>query len=123
MIPGSGSSLGEGISYSLQYSWASLVAHMVKNPPAMWETWVRSPSWEDPLRSPLSLPTPVFLPGESHGQRSLVGYSPWGPKELDMTERLSTQHQTFLYPATTIIFLEAESGHALFKILPGSSPF
>ena len=35
-------------------------------------------------------PTPVFLPGESHGQRRLVGYSPWGHKELDMTERLST---------------------------------
>ena len=33
-------------------------------------------------------PTPVFVPGESHGQRSLVGYSPWGQKELDMTERL-----------------------------------
>ena len=35
-------------------------------------------------------PTPVFLPGESHGERSLVGYSPWGHKEWDMTERLST---------------------------------
>ena len=35
-------------------------------------------------------PTPVFLPGESHGQRNLAGYSPWGCKELDMTERLST---------------------------------
>ena len=35
------------------------------------------------------LPTPVFLPGESHGQRSLVGYSPWGPKESDTTERLT----------------------------------
>jgi len=34
-------------------------------------------------------PTPVFLPGEFHGQRSLVGYSPWGRKELDMTEQLS----------------------------------
>ena len=34
-------------------------------------------------------PTPVFLPGESHGQRSLVGYSPWGHKESDMTERLN----------------------------------
>ena len=32
------------------------------------------------------LPTPVFLPGKSHGQRSLVGYSPWGHKKLDMTE-------------------------------------
>ena len=48
-IPGLGSSLGEGIDYPLQYSWASLVANMVKNPPAMWETWVRSLGWEDPL--------------------------------------------------------------------------
>ena len=39
-LPGLGSSLGEGIGYPLQYSWASLVAQMVKNLPAMWETWV-----------------------------------------------------------------------------------
>ena len=39
-IPGSGSSPGEGIGYPLQYSWASLVAQLIKNPPAMWETWV-----------------------------------------------------------------------------------
>ena len=38
------------------------------------------------------LPTPVFLPGESHEQRSLAGYSPWGHKELDVTERLTAQH-------------------------------
>ena len=48
-IPGSGSFAGEGIGYPLQYSWASLVAQLVKNLPAMWETWVRSLSWEDPL--------------------------------------------------------------------------
>ena len=48
-IPGSGRSAGEGIGYLLQYSWASLVAQLVKNLPAMWETWVRSLSWEDPL--------------------------------------------------------------------------
>ena len=48
-IPGSGRSPGEGIGYPLQYSWASLVAQMVKNPPAMWETWVGSLGWEDPL--------------------------------------------------------------------------
>ena len=48
-IPGSGRSPGEGIGYPFQYSWASLVAQMVKNPPAMWETWVRSLGWEDPL--------------------------------------------------------------------------
>ena len=41
---------GEGISYSLQYSRASLVAQMVKNLPAMWETWVQSLGWEDPLK-------------------------------------------------------------------------
>ena len=48
-ISGTGRSLGEGIGYSLQYSWASLVAQTVKNLPAMWETWVRSLGWEDPL--------------------------------------------------------------------------
>ena len=49
LIPGLGRSAGEGIGYPLQYSWASLVAQLVKNPPAMWESWVRSLGWEDPL--------------------------------------------------------------------------
>ena len=49
MIPRLGRFVGEGIGYPLEYSWASLVAHLVKNPRAMWETWVRSLSWEDPL--------------------------------------------------------------------------
>ena len=49
MIPGSGRSPGEAIVYPLQYSWASLVAQMVKNLPAMGETWARSLGWEDPL--------------------------------------------------------------------------
>ena len=48
-IPGSGSSPGEGIGKTLQDSWASLMAQKVKNPPAMWETWVWSLGWEDPL--------------------------------------------------------------------------
>ena len=48
-IPGSERSSGEGIGYPLQYSWASLVAQLVKNLPAMRETWVRSLGWEDPL--------------------------------------------------------------------------
>ena len=48
-IPGSGRSAGEGIGYPLQYSWASLVAQLVKNLPAMQETWVRSLGWEDPM--------------------------------------------------------------------------
>ena len=48
-IPGLGRSPGEGIGYPLQYSWASLVAQLGKNLPAMWETWVQSLGWEDPL--------------------------------------------------------------------------
>ena len=48
-IPGSGKSTGEGIGYPLQYSWAFLVDQLVKNPPAMWETWIQSLGWEDLL--------------------------------------------------------------------------
>ena len=48
-IPGSGRSTREGISYPLEYSWASLVAQLVKNLPTMQETWVQSLGWEDPL--------------------------------------------------------------------------
>ena len=47
--PGSGRSAGEGIGYSLQYSWDSLVVPLVKNPPAMQESPVRFLGWEDPL--------------------------------------------------------------------------
>ena len=54
---------------------ASLIAHLVKNLPAVQETYVRSLGWEDPQRRKWQ-PTPVLLPGESHGQRSLEGYSP-----------------------------------------------
>ena len=61
---------------------ASLVIQMVKNLPAMWETWVPSLGREGPPRREW-LPTPVFLPGEFHGQRRLVGYSPWDQKHKD----------------------------------------
>ena len=60
---------------------------MVNNLPAMQETQVQSLFQEDPLEKGMA--TPVFLPGKSHGQRSLVGYSPWCPKESDTTERLT----------------------------------
>ena len=49
MISGSGRSAGEGIGYPPQYAWVSLVAQLVKNPPEIWETWVRSLGWEDSL--------------------------------------------------------------------------
>ena len=62
LIPGLGRSPGEGIGYPLQHSWASLVVQLVKNLPAMWETWVQSLDWENPLENE-RLPTPVFWPG------------------------------------------------------------
>ena len=60
LIPGPGRSPGEGIGYPLQYSWASLVAQMVKKPPAMQENWAGKIPWKRAW-----LPTPLFLPGES----------------------------------------------------------
>ena len=61
---------------------------MRKNLPAMQEMWVLSLDQEDPWKRVWQL-TPVFLPGESHGQRSLIGYGPWGHEESDTTEQLS----------------------------------
>ena len=80
-IPGSWRSPGERIGYPLQYSWASLVAQLVKNLPAMQETWVQSLGWG---RSP----------GEGKGYSQYSGLensmdSWWGRKDSDMTERLS----------------------------------
>ena len=68
-----------------QYSrqWASLVSQTVNNLPAMWETWVRSLGWEDPLEESMANYSSIENP---HGQRSLVGYNPKGCKELNMTE-------------------------------------
>ena len=63
-------SLGQGVG--------SHVAHLVKNPPAMWETWVRSLGWEDPLEKGERPSTPVFWPREFFGL-----YSPWGPKDCE----------------------------------------
>ena len=66
---------------------ASLVTHMVKNPPEIPETRVPSLGCIGKIsRRRAWQPTPVFLPGESRGQRSLAGWSPWGHVELDMTE-------------------------------------
>ena len=64
-----------------------LVAQTVKCLPAMRETWVQSLGQEDPLEKEMATHSST-LARKSHGQRNLVGYSPWGRKELDMTERL-----------------------------------
>ena len=80
-IPGLGKSAGEGTGYPLEYSWSFLVAQLVKNPPAMWETWVQSLVGMISSRRE-RLPTPVFWPGEFHGLYSLRSH-----KESDTTER------------------------------------
>ena len=83
LIPGSGRSPGEGIGYPLQFSWASLVAQLIKNLPATGGTWVWSLGWEDPWRRE-RLSTPVFWPAEFHGL-----YRPWGSQSQT---RLSDFH-------------------------------
>ena len=57
---------------------------MVKSLPAMQETWVQSLGQEDPLEEEMPTHSSI-LAGKSHGQRNLMGYSPWGGKELDTT--------------------------------------
>ena len=75
----------------------------------MWETWVQFLGQEEPLEKEMAThssihwrrkwqPTPVFLPGKSHGWRSLVDYSPWGCKELYTTERLHFQYSCLENP-------------------------
>ena len=85
-IPGSGRSAGEGIGYSLQYPWTSLVAQLVNNPPTMWDTLIgKIPSRRE------RLPTPVFWCGEDNGLYRLLC-----SKESDVTEWLS--HSFFFLP-------------------------
>ena len=83
MIPQSGRSPGEGISYPLQYSWSSLVAQLVKNPLAMQETWVRSLCWEDSLEKGTTAHSSILA-----WKMPWTVY-PWDHKELDTTEWLS----------------------------------
>ena len=70
---------------------ASLMAQMVKNLPAVQETQVQSLGQEDTLEKGMAIHSNI-LAGEFHGQWSLAGYSPWGHKKSDMTERLMRTH-------------------------------
>ena len=82
------------------FGWrrASLMAQTVKNLPEMQETRVQSLSQEYSLEKEIATHSPVFLPGEFHGQRSLVGYHPWGCKESDMTEWLTIWLKRWPWP-------------------------
>ena len=70
MIPGLGSSPGEGIGYPLKYSWASLVAQTVENPPAMWETWVHSLGREDPVEEGMATHSSILAWGNPMDRRA-----------------------------------------------------
>ena len=89
-IPGLGKSAGEGIGYPFQYSWASLVPQLVKNPPEMWEIWVRSLGWEDPLEEGMAIHSSILawrIPMDREACQATVHGN---HKELDTTEQLST---------------------------------
>ena len=95
MIPGSGRSAGEGIGDPLQYSWASLVAQLVKNPPAKQETWVQSLGWEDPLEK-----GKVQGSGLENSMDCIVH----GVTESDMTERISLSLSMDSLPCSIDLF-------------------
>ena len=82
---------------------------MVKNLPAVQETWVQALCQDDPLEKEMAQTTPVFSPEEFHGQSSLGGYSPWDPKVLDMTERFSLTHE--ILPSITDCYIILISPH------------
>ena len=95
-IAGLGRSPEEGIGYPLQYSWASLVAQLVKNllqcgRPGL-DPWVGKILWRRAWQPPRILQYSCLE--DPHGQRSLLRDNPWGCKESDTTERLSTQQES-----------------------------
>ena len=119
---------------SSMHLWAFLVAQTVKNQPAMQEIWVRSLGCEDPLEREWQ-PTSVFLPGEFHGQRSLVGYSPWGCKYSDTTDWITLPFSVLWVKIFSFTWLsqghhseraresvKPESSYCITE-LPGEEPF
>ena len=113
LSPGLGRSPGEGIDYSLQYSWASLVVQMVKNPPAMQETWVWSLGWEDPLEKGMTTYSSI-----------LAWRIPW-TEEPGRLRSMESQSQTRLSYFHFLIRngLDAFKNFRVFRIETSSSPF
>ena len=103
-IPGSGRSPEEGTGFSLQCSWASLVAQTVKNLSAVKETWVQFLDWEDPLERAWQ-PTPVFLPGESPWTEEPGGLQSMGLQRVrhDLAAKHSIAQQIMTYIISLIL--------------------
>ena len=97
LIPGLGRSPGRRIDYPLQYCWASLVAQVVKNLPAMWETWLQSLGWEDPVEK-----------GMATNSSILAWRIPWTeePSRLQSlgSQRVRTQLSNFHYTMSIVYF-------------------
>ena len=105
-IPGSGRSAGEGIGYPFQYSWASLVAQLIKNPPAMRETWVQSLGWEDPLEK-----------GKAIYSSILAWRNPWAVQPTG-SQRVGHNWATFTFTEKTeILFLREFPGSSVVRTL------
>ena len=96
MIPGLGRSAGEEIGYPRQCSWVSLVAQMINNLLAMWETWVLSLGWEDALEKGKATHSSILA-------WIIPWYSPWRHKESDTTERLSLSETISLFQCCIIL--------------------
>ena len=105
-IPGLRWTDGEGIGSPLQYSRASLAAQLVKNLPAMWETWVQSLGWEDPMEKGTATHSSI-LPGEFHGL-----YSPWGHRvRHDWATFTFTFHTFVIYRYTVMPSIKQNKVH------------
>ena len=111
LIPGVGRSPGEGLDYPLQYSWTSFVAQQVKNRPAMWEIWVPSLNWEDPLEKGMATHSSVLAWRKFHGL-----CSPWGRKEWDLTERLSLSFSSHQAAKILELQLQRQSFQWIFRV-------
>ena len=94
LIPVSGRSPGEGIGYPLENSWTSLVAQLVKNPPAMWEIWVQFLSREDPLEKGKA----------THS--SILAWRILGHKESEMNDQLSLVCLKFIFMSIYLCICE-----------------
>ena len=104
-IPGLGRSPGEGIRYPLQYPWAFLVAQLVKNPPAMWETWVLSLGWEDPLEK-----------GKATHSSILAWRIPWTVKSMQLQSRIQLSVFYFHFHLTPKVLLPCLFHPSIFPI-------
>ena len=96
-IPGSGRSTGEGIGHPFQYSWASLVAQLVKNPPAIQETCVRSLGWEDPLEK-----------GKATYSSILAWRNPWTVHEVAKSPTWLSDEVEKILKSKKVVYLKQE---------------